>query len=69
MSDFVLLDWILLTFDASKQTHQRLRALAKSPKKEGDAASTHTSECSICLMSIAVSYILEAFHELLLTSR
>jgi hypothetical protein len=27
--------------------------LAKT-KKEGDAESTHTSECSICLMSIAV---------------
>lgn len=36
----------------NKQTHQRLRNLAKS-KKEGDAASTHTSECAICLMSIA----------------
>ncbi|KAF2851481.1 SMAD/FHA domain-containing protein [Plenodomus tracheiphilus IPT5] len=36
----------------NKQTHQRLRNLAKS-KKEGDTASTHTSECAICLMSIA----------------
>ncbi|KAH7067357.1 hypothetical protein BKA63DRAFT_536847 [Paraphoma chrysanthemicola] len=36
----------------NKQTHQRLRNLAKS-KQEGDAASTHTSECAICLMSIA----------------
>ncbi|KAH9877875.1 hypothetical protein J1614_003092 [Plenodomus biglobosus] len=36
----------------NKQTHQRLRNLAKS-KKEGDSASTHTSECAICLMSIA----------------
>ncbi|KAF2734522.1 hypothetical protein EJ04DRAFT_466646 [Polyplosphaeria fusca] len=35
----------------NKQTHQRLRAFAK--KKDGDTASTHTSECSICLMSIA----------------
>ncbi|KAF2106238.1 hypothetical protein BDV96DRAFT_508184 [Lophiotrema nucula] len=35
----------------NKQTHQRLRNLAK--KKEGDNASTHSSECSICLMSIA----------------
>lgn len=36
----------------NKQTHQRLRNLAKS-KVEGDNASTHTSECAICLMSIA----------------
>ncbi|KAH7139120.1 hypothetical protein B0J11DRAFT_423353 [Dendryphion nanum] len=36
----------------NKQTHQRLRNLAKS-KKESDSASTHTSECAICLMSIA----------------
>lgn len=35
----------------NKQTHQRLRNLAK--KRESDTASTHTSECSICLMSIA----------------
>ncbi|KAI9788072.1 MAG: hypothetical protein M1835_002479 [Candelina submexicana] len=36
-------------------THKRLRNLAKSttPKKDGDNASMHTSECSICLMSIA----------------
>jgi hypothetical protein len=38
----------------SKQTHQRLRNLGKA-RKDGDNASTHTSECSICLMSIAVS--------------
>ncbi|XP_014554043.1 hypothetical protein COCVIDRAFT_106149 [Bipolaris victoriae FI3] len=38
----------------NKQTHQRLRALAKNKKEvAGDAASTHTSECAICLMSIA----------------
>ncbi|KAF2806517.1 uncharacterized protein BDZ99DRAFT_394434 [Mytilinidion resinicola] len=37
----------------NKQTHQRLRNLAK-PKKDTDTASTHSSqECSICLMSIA----------------
>lgn len=36
----------------NKQTHQRLRNLTKA-KKEGDSASTHTSECAICLMSIA----------------
>jgi pSer/pThr/pTyr-binding forkhead associated (FHA) protein len=39
----------------NKQTHQRLRNLTKT-KKEGDSASTHTSECAICLMSIAVSF-------------
>lgn len=40
----------------SVTTHKRLRDLAKSaPKKDEDAASTHSSECSICLMSIAVS--------------
>ncbi|CAI9636793.1 unnamed protein product [Alternaria burnsii] len=38
----------------NKQTHQRLRALAKNKKEvTGDASSTHTSECAICLMSIA----------------
>ncbi|KAH6642336.1 FHA domain-containing protein [Boeremia exigua] len=36
----------------NKQTHQRLRNLTK-PRKDGDTASTHTSECAICLMSIA----------------
>ncbi|OCL07719.1 hypothetical protein AOQ84DRAFT_294567 [Glonium stellatum] len=36
----------------NKQTHQRLRNLAKA-KKDSDSASTHNSECSICLMSIA----------------
>lgn len=36
----------------NKQTHQRLRNLAKA-RKESDAASMHTSECAICLMSIA----------------
>ncbi|KAF2873523.1 FHA domain-containing protein [Massariosphaeria phaeospora] len=36
----------------NKQTHQRLRNLAKT-RKESDTASMHTSECSICLMSIA----------------
>ncbi|KAF2126450.1 hypothetical protein P153DRAFT_369165 [Dothidotthia symphoricarpi CBS 119687] len=35
----------------NKQTHQRLRNLSK--KKDSDSASTHTSECAICLMSIA----------------
>ncbi|KAF2705949.1 FHA domain-containing protein [Pleomassaria siparia CBS 279.74] len=36
----------------NKQTHQRLRNLANR-KKDSDSASMHTSECSICLMSIA----------------
>lgn len=36
----------------NKQTHKRLRDLGKA-RKDGDNASTHTSECSICLMSIA----------------
>ncbi|MCJ1308989.1 hypothetical protein MMC25_002644 [Agyrium rufum] len=39
-------------------THKRLRALSKPEskqdnKKDSDTASTHTSECSICLMSVA----------------
>ncbi|KAF1837726.1 SMAD/FHA domain-containing protein [Decorospora gaudefroyi] len=37
----------------NKQTHQRLRNLAKKKDVSGDTASTHTSECAICLMSIA----------------
>jgi pSer/pThr/pTyr-binding forkhead associated (FHA) protein len=38
----------------NKQTHQRLRALAKNKKQvTSDSASTHTSECAICLMSVA----------------
>ena len=40
----------------SKTTHKRIRNLAKSSSQgEGDSASTHTSECAICLMSISVS--------------
>ncbi|KZF26618.1 SMAD/FHA domain-containing protein, partial [Xylona heveae TC161] len=35
-------------------THKRLRNLSKGlTKKDGDTASTHSSECAICLMSIA----------------
>ncbi|MCJ1463523.1 hypothetical protein MMC07_002131 [Pseudocyphellaria aurata] len=36
-------------------THKQLRNLGKAPKKDTDAASTHSAgtECSICLMSIA----------------
>lgn len=45
---------VLFADQPSKQTHQRLRNLGKA-KKDGDSASTHASECSICLMSIAVS--------------
>ncbi|KAK3045010.1 hypothetical protein LTS18_014790, partial [Coniosporium uncinatum] len=37
----------------NKTTHKRLRNLAKSQPKDGDATSSHSSECSICLMSIA----------------
>ena len=41
----------------SMTTHKRLRELAKAaPKNDSDGASTHSSECSICLMSIAVRY-------------
>ncbi len=40
----------------SVTTHKRLRNLGKTAaKNDGDTASTHSSECSICLMSIAVS--------------
>ncbi|KAL6721587.1 hypothetical protein ACLMJK_000691 [Lecanora helva] len=36
------------------QTHKRLRDLGRTlPKKDSDTSSTHSSECSICLMSIA----------------
>ena len=40
---------------ASVTTHKRLRDLGKPAKKDSDTASSHSSECSICLMSIAVS--------------
>lgn len=40
----------------SKQTHKRLKNLAKTkPKVDDDAASAGNLECSICLMSVAVS--------------
>jgi hypothetical protein len=40
----------------SVTTHKRLRNLGKAAaKNDADTASTHSSECSICLMSIAVS--------------
>ncbi|KAF1980718.1 hypothetical protein K402DRAFT_408978 [Aulographum hederae CBS 113979] len=51
-SDGCVLDGSL-NWDHSKSTHKQLRKLARGPKKDGDAASTHSSECSICLMSIA----------------
>lgn len=38
-------------------THKQLRALGKSDvKKEADTSSVGSSECSICLMSIAVNF-------------
>lgn len=41
----------------SVTTHKQLRNLGKAAKKDNDTASTHSSgtDCSICLMSIAVS--------------
>lgn len=45
-----------LTLCCSMTTHKRIRALGKTDaKKDSDTASTHSSECAICLMSIAVS--------------
>lgn len=46
----------------SMSAHRRLRNLAKSntggaKSKDGDTCSTHTSECSICLMPVAVSFL------------
>jgi pSer/pThr/pTyr-binding forkhead associated (FHA) protein len=39
---------------SSTQTHKRLRALNRpTPANKSDAASTHSSECSICLMPVA----------------
>lgn len=39
----------------SRSTHKRLRNLSKPPqdKRDSDTASVNSSECSICLMSIA----------------
>lgn len=45
----------------SMSAHRRIRNLAKGTPggaakgKDGDTMSTHTSECSICLMPVAVS--------------
>ena len=36
--------------------HKRIKNMAASSRPQGDAASQHTSECSICLMSIAVRH-------------
>ncbi|KAF8465327.1 hypothetical protein BDZ91DRAFT_659503 [Kalaharituber pfeilii] len=33
--------------------HKRIRNMAASSRPQGDTASLHTSECSICLMSVA----------------
>ena len=50
----------------SVTTHKRLRDLGKSaPKPDSDAASAHSSECAICLMSIAVSDLKIIFKEML----
>ncbi|KAL1624366.1 hypothetical protein SLS56_007835 [Neofusicoccum ribis] len=39
--------------EGSKSTHKRLRNLAQGAKsKDSDSASTHSTDCSICLMSI-----------------
>ncbi|MCJ1476709.1 hypothetical protein MMC13_005377 [Lambiella insularis] len=44
-------------------THKRLRALGKSEtKKESDTASLHSSECAICLMSIASLFVAPCSH-------
>lgn len=41
--------------NGSVETHKRLRDLGRSTaKRASDGASAHSSECSICLMSIAV---------------
>lgn len=53
--EYVSVSCTLLT-ESSVQTHRQLRALGKADAKvDSDAASTHSSECSICLMAIAVS--------------
>ena len=49
-------------------THKRLRNLGKpASAQDGDASSTHSSECSICLMSIAVCT--KASHKQTLTDK
>lgn len=47
------------------KTHKQLRDLGKTAtKKDSDTTSSHSSECSICLMSIAVSPALVFFAEI-----
>lgn len=39
----------------SKSTHKQLRKFAKTSKKrDSETASVQSTECSICLMSVAV---------------
>ena len=58
-------------FMCSMSAHRRIRNLARTnfggnKAKDGDASSTHTSECSICLMPVAVRLpsIMSHFHPL-----
>ena len=39
----------------SMSAHKRIRNMAANSRPQGDNSSLHTSECSICLMSVAVS--------------
>lgn len=46
-------NWQKALNNFNKSTHKRLRNLAQGAKsKDSDAASTHSTDCSICLMSI-----------------
>lgn len=46
---------VLTHIVGSMTTHKRLRSLGKQASaQDGDTSSTHSSECSICLMSVAV---------------
>ena len=57
ISSLPILYRILANVCPSKTTHKRIRNLGKSSSQgDGDTASTHTSECAICLMSIAVCH-------------
>ncbi|KAI9652034.1 MAG: hypothetical protein M1829_001979 [Trizodia sp. TS-e1964] len=47
-------DWQKTPNAYNTSTHNRLRTMAKSAAlKDSDTASTHTTECAICLMSIS----------------
>jgi hypothetical protein len=52
----------------SKKTHKQLLARQRGTKATGastrdsDTASVNSSECSICLMSIAVSHFSDLFY-------